>query len=138
MKQWLYNLRYQFSRWMIGRYGYDELSRGMMAIVIILMLLSLIPHLGFISILGWILIILVYYRCFSKNVVKRTAERTKYLQLTYKIRTRLNTYKRMWNERKTYRYFKCPTCKSYVRVPKGKGKIAIRCTKCSTEMIRKS
>ena len=138
MKQWLYNARYKFSRWMIGRYGYDELSRMMMVLVFVFMLLSLIPKLGFLNIFGWVLLILVYYRCFSKNMVKRTAERNKYLKATYKLRVSLNTYKRMWNERKTYKYFKCPTCKAYVRVPKGKGRIEIRCTKCSTQMIRKS
>ena len=44
----------------------------------------------------------------------------------------------MWRERKTHRYFKCPNCKTMVRVPKGKGKIVITCTRCHHEIVKRT
>ncbi len=37
-----------------------------------------------------------------------------------------------------YRYFRCPECKTKLRVPKGKGKIKIKCPKCGHQIIRKT
>ena len=34
--------------------------------------------------------------------------------------------------------FRCPKCHQMIRVPKGRGKIAIRCPKCKFEFIRRS
>ena len=42
------------------------------------------------------------------------------------------------SQRKDYRFFKCPTCKQKVRVPKGKGKIKIHCPRCHNDFIKKS
>jgi transcription elongation factor Elf1 len=38
---------------------------------------------------------------------------------------------------KEHRYFKCPNCGQYLRVPKGKGKIHINC-RCGYTMYRKT
>ena len=36
------------------------------------------------------------------------------------------------------RYFSCPKCRQMVRVPKGKGKINIRCPKCGEKFMKKT
>ena len=41
-------------------------------------------------------------------------------------------------DRRENRIYKCPSCKQRIRVPRGKGKIAITCPQCRTEFIRKS
>ena len=46
--------------------------------------------------------------------------------------------KKAFAQRKEYRIFKCPKCGQKLRVPRGKGKIAIRCRKCGEEFIRKT
>jgi ribosomal protein L37AE/L43A len=43
-----------------------------------------------------------------------------------------------FTDAKTHRYFKCPDCKTKLRVPKHKGKIIITCPKCKTEFKRKT
>lgn len=40
--------------------------------------------------------------------------------------------------RKEYKIYKCPKCGQKIRVPRHKGKIAIRCRKCGEEFIRKT
>lgn len=46
--------------------------------------------------------------------------------------------KRMWKERKTTSFIKCPVCGQILSVPKGKGKIRVTCPKCHTKMEAKS
>ena len=48
------------------------------------------------------------------------------------------TAKKMWSERKTSRFLKCPTCGQILSVPKGKGRIRVTCPKCHTKMETKS
>ena len=48
------------------------------------------------------------------------------------------TAKKMWAERKTSRFLKCPTCGQMLSVPKGKGRIRVTCPKCHTKMETKS
>ena len=38
--------------------------------------------------------------------------------------------KDMWRDRKTHTYFKCPSCKAMIRVPKRKGGGVVPCPRC--------
>lgn len=48
------------------------------------------------------------------------------------------TAKKMWSERKTSKFLKCPTCGQVLSVPKGKGRIRVTCPKCRTKMETRS
>ena len=50
----------------------------------------------------------------------------------------LDKWKRQWREYRTYRYLICPQCSQRLRVPRGKGKIRVTCTKCRNQFIAKS
>ena len=50
----------------------------------------------------------------------------------------LEKWKRQWREYRTYRYLICPQCSQRLRVPRGKGKIRVTCTKCRNQFIAKS
>ncbi len=52
--------------------------------------------------------------------------------------TVLDKWKRQWREYRTYRYLICPQCSQRLRVPRGKGKIRVTCTKCRNQFIAKS
>ena len=55
-----------------------------------------------------------------------------------RLRAWFSTQKNLLAQRKTHQIYKCPTCRQKIRVPKGKGKIEIRCPKCQTRFIKKS
>ena len=50
----------------------------------------------------------------------------------------LDKWKRQWHEYRTYRYLICPQCSQRLRVPRGKGKIRVTCTKCRNQFVAKS
>ena len=131
-------LKDRFIRFMYGRYGVDSFGKFTIWGSLILMLIAGWTHRGILSCLAWAGIIYSYFRMFSKNTYKRAAENQKYLQMTRGIRTFFYRQRNMITQRKTHHIYKCPSCKQTIRVPKGKGKIEIRCPKCNTRFIKRS
>ena len=131
-------LKDRFIRFMYGRYGVDSFGKFTIWGSLILMLIAGWTHRGILSWLAWAGIIYSYFRMFSKNTYKRAAENQKYLQMTRGIRTFFYRQRNMITQRKTHHIYKCPNCKQKIRIPKGKGKIEIRCPKCQTTFIKKS
>lgn len=125
-------------QFMQGRYGVDHFSRFLVGFSFILMLLSMfIPKSPF-YLLGLLLLLYCYFRVFSKNISKRYQENLKYLKYHDRLLNRFQKYKNEMAERKTHHIYRCPKCRQKIRVPKGHGRIAIRCPKCNTEFIKKS
>ena len=123
---------------MMGRYGVDQFARFLNFSVIILLVISMLTRLGILYLLALALMVYSYYRIFSRNRAKRYAENMKYLQRTAKLRGGFSTFRRDMKTRRTHHIYRCPGCRQKIRIPRGKGKIAVRCPKCSTEFIKKS
>ncbi len=136
MKNFFANINAKMQQWMSGRYGYDELSRDLSLLALALMFLSLIPSLLFLYVPTILLCIWSLFRCYSRNLEKRQAERTAYLRFTGKVKGWVSLRRTMWKEGKTHRYFRCEACGMVLRVPKGKGKIQISCPKCHKAFIK--
>ena len=131
-------MKEKIARFMAGRYGVDYLGRFTIIAGLIALLLAGWTRSSLLNLLAWMLIIYSYYRMFSRNIYKRTQENQWYLNKTYKIRCFFARQKNTLTQRKTHHIYKCPTCKQKIRIPRGKGKIEIRCPKCNTTFIKKS
>lgn len=135
-------MREKMQRFMSGRYGADELCRGLSIMALICLVLSmfssLLPGLAVFYWLGVGLMIYSCFRMFSRNTSKRYQENQKFLNWRYRMRVKQNQKKTQFAQRKIYRFYKCPQCSQKVRVPRGKGKICITCPKCRTEFVKKS
>jgi len=122
-------------RFMYGRYGADSFSRFMIVVYIINLFLSAIIQNTVADIILWlfniILMILMFFRIFSKNIYKRQYENGKYLRIKNKILEFFRYIGNKWKFRKTHVYRKCPSCKTKLKLPKKKGKHRVRCPKCS-------
>ena len=131
-------MREKFARFMSGRYGADQLSRFMVTAALVLMVINLFLGWGILSILVLALLVLCYFRMFSRNYQKRYEENLRYTQATARYRYWLSKQKDLWKQRKVYHIYRCPSCKQKVRVPRGKGKIIVTCPKCRTEFQKRS
>jgi len=128
-RNWLYRVMY-------GRYGSDELSRFTLITALILTFVSIFFRSNqyvYLTIytLSMVLLIWTIYRTFSRDIAKRSQE-------NYKFVSKKNYIKQRWQDRKTYKYFNCPKCKTHLRVPKGVGVVTITCKKCGTQFDRKA
>ena len=136
MRNWLQTLAYRLQRFMCGRYGVDVLSKHLNIAALVLVLLSLFVPLLYplsLAVLAW-----STFRIYSKNSYSRMRERDAYLRFIYKLRKRKNLLKSRLRDRKTHRFYKCPGCREYLRVPKGRGEVHITCPKCRHEIVRKT
>lgn len=125
-------------RFMYGRYGFDAFSNFLLILSLILyFIVAFIPFKIFIIIpLG--LIFYTYYRCFSRNIQKRFNENLKFKSFFRPLTSFFSIRRKKFKDRKTHKYFKCPQCKQYMRVPKNKGKIQMTCPKCKQVIIAKT
>ncbi len=132
--QWLrdlgYRIRTALGHFMQGRYGTDKLNMLILTAGLVLCILAmLIPHPQFSALVtlgSYILVGWAIFRSLSRKTYKRYEENRKYLMFLQRIRDR------------EHRYYDCPRCRQQVRVPRGKGKIAITCPKCREKFIRKT
>lgn len=131
-------MKEKFMRFMYGRYGVDTLGKYSLGAGLATMVLSIVFDSYTLSLLSWSFIILTYFRMFSRNLYKRSSENQTFLNKTYKLRTWFGKQKNMMAQRKTHHIYRCPGCKQKIRVPRGKGRIEIRCPKCHTTFIKNS
>ncbi|MDE7333858.1 MAG: zinc-ribbon domain-containing protein [Lachnospiraceae bacterium] len=124
-------------RFMQGRYGNDQLNRFLMILVLVCFVISLLGGRAF-YVIGTALLVYAYFRMLSRNIYKRRNENSAYMRYEYKVRQGFYTFKRDMQQRKTHHIYRCPSCRQKIRVPRGKGKIEIRCPKCSQTFIKKS
>ena len=124
-------------RFMYGRYGGDQLSWFLLAVYMILVFLSGLPHLKLLSWLATLVLLWSFYRIFSRQYAKRRAENARFLTLAGPA-IRWCTMRRTISRDKEHRYFKCPNCGQYLRVPRGKGKITVNCRNCGVSFEEKS
>jgi hypothetical protein len=117
-------------RFMAGRYGTDKLNSvilwtGVIVVVVAIFVPAPLPNL-LLHMLSYVLMGIAIFRTFSRNTYKRYRENRRFLMLLDRLKDR------------RHRYFDCPRCHQPVRVPRGKGKIAITCPKCKEKFIKKT
>ncbi len=134
IRGWLRNAGYQMSRglrrFMEGRYGSDKLNSFILGAAVVVVLLAALIRVPLINLLlnavAYFLMFWSIWRMLSRNTYKRYEENRRFLRLLDQLKD------------KDHRYYNCPKCRQTVRVPKGKGKIAITCPRCREKFIRKS
>ena len=129
-RQFSAKLSASLRNFMMGRYGTDRLNMAILGVGLAASLLSVFfRH----TALDLVLFVLSYgmmfwaiFRSLSRNTYKRYQENRKFLQIFGRLKDR------------QHRYFDCPKCRQMVRVPRGKGKIAITCPRCREKFVKKT
>ena len=134
----LSRLKMSLARFMQGRNGTDNLCMFTLVTGLVLSLAASFLGLPLLSFAGLGLYIYTIFRMFSRNREKRMSENRKYLALTSGWRTKVRQFVRRLQNRKEYKYFKCPNCKLLLRLKKGTGDKEITCVRCNHQFHQKA
>lgn len=138
-----------------GRYGNDHLNRalGFTAIGVALVTMFLrydSPVRYACTAVSTICIAVLLFRMFSRNFAARASENAKFLAWWNPLKAKFGSYRAggsrartarqnpTFEERRKYKYFICPQCAQRLRVPRGKGKLRVTCTRCGNKFEIKS
>ena len=117
-------------RFMEGRYGTDRLNMVILCTGLAASILSSLLKVSGLNVIFWLLsyglMFWAIFRSLSRNTYKRYQENRKFMQIVVRLKDR------------QHRYYDCPKCRQTVRVPRGKGKIAIICPRCREKFIKKT
>lgn len=130
LRRFSMNLNAGMRRFMMGRYGVDRLNMVILGVGLVASLLSAMLRGTWPGFILWgfsyAMMFWAIFRLLSRNTYKRYQENRRFLTLRDRFRDRQN------------RYFSCPKCHQVVRIPRGKGKVAITCPKCREKFIKKT
>ena len=138
-----------FYRFMAGRYGADQLSRftnGLTLALIIVNLLLRSRVLWFLSLAG---IGVTWFRMLSRNMEPRRRENEAYLALRLRFASQTGGLGQRFTgwaggltdrlrQSRDFAFFRCPSCRAMLRVPRHKGRIRVTCRKCGNAFQRKT
>lgn len=134
MRGWL-------QRMMIGRNGMDALNRFLSVVLLLIVAVEMFLR-GkaalALSAVSLVLLVVIYWRMLSRDIYHRAQENGTYLRLRYPLVSAVQGWRDRFRQRKDYRFYRCPSCRTWLRVPRGKGKINIVCRKCGTSFRRRS
>ena len=85
MRTFLSNISYKLQRMMQGRYGFDELSKKMITISVVLFVIYMFLRINTVYFVAALLVVLAYIRCFSRNFHARSKELQSYFKIKNKI-----------------------------------------------------
>ena len=88
--------------------------------------------------LDTVLLCVILFRMFSKNLEKRRQENLKLMTAVFRLRTQFQQRKLRFQRRKEYKYFHCPKCHALMRMKRGEGDKEIHCPKCQHTFHQKA
>ena len=130
---------------MYGRNGVDQLNRALAAVYLVLffggtLLANILKSQAVASVfavLENIVMPILVFRMFSKNLYKRREENQRWVNWWWRVKSS-NAGAKARHADKEHKYFTCKHCKTICRVPTGKGKIVITCPKCKAQIQAKT
>ena len=130
-------MRNAIQRFMYGRYGNDQFGHFLIGLALVLILLEALTSFGLFTLLADAAVLYALFRMLSRNTYKRREENAKFLKKANPAIKWLRLQQTIRKD-KEHRYFKCPNCSQYLRVPRGKGKITVTCRSCGASFQEKS
>jgi ribosomal protein S27E len=129
----MYRIKEKLRIFMIGRNGVDRLSMHMLWFGIALLVIATMISSYVLNLISFAVYVLAILRIVSKNIARRSAENRFYVNKTYQIKKAVTHRRNRYKNRKQFKYFKCPNCKSWLRVPRKAGQVKVTCGKCGNK-----
>lgn len=121
----------RLQRFMLGRYGqYDHLNRFLNTLSLLLIIVSLFIRSGWLILVALFLLLVTYWRLFSKKIYRQVAINRGFERGWLPITRPVRRLADQLNQHRRYRFFRCSQCHQRIRIPKHHGHVRITCPKC--------
>ncbi|MCX7657345.1 MAG: zinc-ribbon domain-containing protein [Oscillospiraceae bacterium] len=127
-----------FRNFMYGRYGMDGFGIFLIVAAFLLSLPLRFTWPRFLLLFAYIPLVLEFARFVSRNIPQRARENEIFMRYWRPVWEKLKKMYAYFKGMQTHKYYKCPSCRQKLRVPRGRGKIEITCPKCQTKFIKKT
>ena len=131
-------IKQSFRNLMAGRHGVDQLSVTLVWVGLALYLITAVAGLEVLSLLPMAIYGYTIFRMFSRNEEKRAEENRRYVTAKNKVQTNIRQARTRFKNRKEYKYFRCPNCKAWLRVPRKAGVVTVTCGRCHNSFTQKA
>ena len=133
-----YRIKMAIARFMQGRNGVDNLGyhalwTGLVIVIVNTFIGSLI-----LGVIGNALYIYALFRMLSRNVAKRQEENRRYVRFVHNWKTEVKQFFMRLKGSREYKYFRCPACKTRLRLRRGCGEKHITCPVCKHQFDQKA
>lgn len=123
-------MRNFINKLLYGRYGVDQFSIALLGFSVLFSLLFTFTDWTILYIISSAILVFAIYRIFSKNFTRRQKEYQGWLKFSTTFKKKSNKCVRRIKDFPHFKYYTCMNCKQTMRIPRGKGRIEIRCPKC--------
>ena len=121
-----------------GAYGTDRFTRFLIVLFLVVFVITSFTKTKADQLLPTAIIVYTYFRILSRNIPARYRENERYQRIASLARSRVLNMKRTLGDRRENHIYKCPSCGQKIRIPRGKGRIMVRCPKCAGEFLKVS
>mgnify|MGYP003361699659 CR=1 FL=1 len=124
--------------WMRGRYGQnDTLNRFLNNLALLLIIISLFIRSGWLVLVAVLLIIISYWRLFSKQIYRQVAINRGFQRLWLPIVQPFSQLSYQVKQHRQYHFFRCSQCHQRIRIPRHHGHVRITCPQCGHQFEAK-
>lgn len=132
--QWISKMMF----YMKGRYGYDELSKALILLGLVISIFSNFTGGIILNMIALASIAFGGLRVLSKEKVNRRKELQQYIKVKQTVLSNYRKHRNRWFQRKAFKITKCPSCKQKIRIPRGRKKVRVTCPSCQNKFIKKT
>lgn len=121
------------ARFMIGRYGNDQLNRFLFGVYFVLWILSVL-FFGWVGLVCDLLCsvtaVWLLWRMLSRNYARRQAENERFLRWWGPVKRWFSFQFTRLRDVRRFRYRRCPACRAMLRLPVKRGRRTVTCHRC--------
>ena len=123
---------------MAGRRGMDQLNVAIYILSFILYLVSVFTGLMLISLVSTGSWIYAIFRSMSRNLPAREKENQWFLSKYTPVRRKVSQARVRFKNRKIYKYYRCPNCRAWLKLPRHIGEKQVTCSACHHTFTKKA
>ena len=121
-----------------GAYGTDRFTRFLIVVFLVVFVVTSFTKTKADQIFPTAIIVYTYFRILSRNIPARDRENELYTRFASRALSRVSKLGITLNDRRANHIYKCPSCGQKIRIPRGRGRIMVRCPKCAAEFLKVS